>query len=201
MKTYKEEELIAKVQQGDQQAWKEIVKRYYNPLYIYILGMVKIEDLAEELVQDIFVNFWQKRESIQITSSLKAYLYRSSRNHTLNHLKRRKFEMEYQKKLAQTSINFHNDTEDKYNYSELSKKLHEAIEALPAQCQEIFKLSRFEELTYKEIAESLNIPVRRVHYQIGIALKELKIKLKGLLNDDYIPIILFFIICNFIKNY
>ena len=175
-------QLITQVKEGDQAAWDYIAKMYYQPLFGYVMSMVRERETAEELVQDVFVNFWAKRERINITTSLKAYLYRAARNHTLNYIKRRNFELNYQRSLADRLKNHHNDTEQAFHYSELEKRLYESIEALPEKRKEIFMMSRFEDLTYKEIAAALDIPVRQVHYQIGLALKELRSKLQGLVD-------------------
>lgn len=177
-----EKQLIAKVQEGDQAAWDYIARTYYQPLFGYVMSMVREKETAEELVQDVFVNFWAKRERINITTSLKAYLYRAARNHTLNYIKRRNFELNYQRSLVGRVQVHHNDTEQAFHYSELEKRLYDSIEALPEKRKEIFMMSRFEDLTYKEIAAALDIPVRQVHYQIGLALKELRTKLKGLVD-------------------
>lgn len=179
-----EQTLVINIRDGNQKAWDAITKVLYTPLFYFVNGMVNNTEVAEELVQDVFVNFWLKRKNITITTSLKAYLYRAARNHTLNFIKRRKFEQDYQKKLAQELILQTNATEDTFNFSELEKQLSFAIESLPDSNREIFKLSRYEEMTYKEIAEVLNIPTRSVHYQIGLALKELRSKLKGYISTD-----------------
>ncbi|ANQ49935.1 RNA polymerase sigma-70 factor [Flammeovirga yaeyamensis] len=174
-----EAELIDLVKNGDRHAWEYITKEYYQAILNFINNMVHDWETAEELVQDIFVNFWTKRENLNINLSLKAYLYRASRNHTLNFIKRRNFERDYQKGVAERMEISKNDTEDAYHFNELEKKLYASIEELPEKMREIFKMSRFEDLTYKEIAEALDIPVRTVHYQIGLALKQLREKLKG----------------------
>lgn len=177
-----ESQLIDNIKNGDHDAWDHIVGLYYQPLFGYVMSMVREKETAEELVQDVFVNFWAKRDRINITTSLKAYLYRAARNHTLNFIKRRNFELNYQRSLANQMTIQHNDTEQAFHFSELEKKLHASIEALPEKRREIFRLSRFEDLTYKEISAALDIPVRQVHYQIGLALKELRTKLQGLVD-------------------
>ncbi|MBB6463348.1 RNA polymerase sigma-70 factor [Flammeovirga kamogawensis] len=183
-----EEELINLVKGGDRLAWEYITKEYYQAILNFINGMVRDWETAEELVQDIFVNFWTKREGLNINLSLKAYLYRAARNHTLNFLKRRNFEREYQKGVAETMVVSSNDTEDAYHFSELEKRLSTAIEGLPDKMKEIFKMSRFEDLTYKEIADTLDVPVRTVHYQIGLALKQLREQLKGFVDPSLMAV-------------
>ena len=175
-------ELIESIKNGNQESWDHIVELYYQPLFGFIMSMVREKESAEELVQDVFVNFWAKRDRINITSSLKAYLYRAARNHTLNFIKRRNFELNYQRSLVGRVTIQHNDTEQAFHFSELEQKLYASIEALPEKRREIFRLSRFEDLTYKEISVALDIPVRQVHYQIGLALKELRTKLQGLVD-------------------
>ncbi|MEN7548562.1 RNA polymerase sigma-70 factor [Rapidithrix thailandica] len=181
-----EQALVDAICKGNRSAWEFMTKQYYEPLLYYILSMVKERESAEELIQDVLVNFWVKREQIEITSSLKAYLYRAARNHALNFIRRRNFELDYQKSLQHKLTLHHNDTEEQFHFSELEKKLTDAIENLPDNCREIFKLSRFNNLTYKEIADTLDLPVRTVHYQIGLALKELRQKLKGYVDQQLI---------------
>ncbi len=174
-----EAELINEVQQGKNEAWEYITKAYYPQILNFITGMTRDRETAEELVQDVFVNFWVKRDRLNVTISLKAYLYRAARNHTLNYLKRKKFEQDYQKGLMLTTPWQKNQTEQDFTFSELEKKLNQAIDSLPENCKEIFLLSRYEGMTYKEIAVTLDVPARTVHYQIGLALKHLRNKLKG----------------------
>jgi len=174
-----EAELINEVQAGKNGAWEFITNTYYPQILNFITGMTRDRETAEELVQDVFVNFWVKRDRLNVQISLKAYLYRAARNHTLNYLKRKKFEQDYQKGLLLTTPWKKNQTEQDFQFSELEKHLGDAIESLPENCKEIFLLSRFEGMTYKEIANTLDVPVRTVHYQIGLALKHLRSKLKG----------------------
>ena len=178
-----EQVLLDEVKAGNQQAWEFIVREFQGPLYSFIYSMVRHSENAEELIQDVFVNFWSKREKINITTSLKAYLYRTARNHTLNFIKRRNFETNYQRRVAEEMDTSRNDTEETFNYTQLERKLSEAIANLPEKSREIFKMSRFSDMTYKEISEFMDIPVRTVHYQIGLALKALREKLSG----DYEP--------------
>jgi RNA polymerase sigma-70 factor (ECF subfamily) len=174
------EQLVAKVMEGDEKAWEHITELFYQPLVLFVNSMTHRMDIAEELVQDVFVNFWTKRDRIEINTSLKAYLYRAARNHTLNHIKRNKFEMNYQQSLKPDYS--YNSTDTKIGYSELEQQLNKSIEELPETRRDIFKLSRFEDMTYKEISDTLEIPIRQVHYQIGLALKELREKVQHLVD-------------------
>ena len=187
---FNKETILEGIKKGNREVWAQVISAFYDPIFYFILGMVKQKEMAEELTQDVFANFWIKRGEINIQTSLKAYLYRFARNHTLNFIKRSKFELDYYKNLGNTLSDKHNDTEDKIQYTELDILLKKEIENLPDECQEIFKLSRYEEMSYKEIAETLNIPVRRVHYQIGIALKTIREKLKKQYGKEFFPVLL-----------
>ena len=167
-------ELARSIKNGDRKAWNLLIKEYYDGLLVYILSMTKEKEFAEEILQDVFTNFWIKRKKINITTSIKSYLYRSARNTTLNSLKRKRFEENYHRQLEKTTNFFRNFTEEDINYDQLKAKIFKTIDRLPETSKEIFKLSRFSGMTYKEISEILNISTRSVHYQIGIALKILR---------------------------
>jgi RNA polymerase sigma-70 factor (ECF subfamily) len=177
-----EKEIIDEVKAGNRSIWTEVIKKYYAALLNFTIGFTKERESAEELVQDVFVNVWSKKDYLNIDISLRAYLYRATRNHALNYVKRRQFEFDYQKRLADTITPYKNEVDDQYHFNEVETALNEAIEALPEKRREIFKMSRYEDLTYKEISDALEVPVRTVHYQIGLALKELREKLQHLVD-------------------
>ena len=179
-----EQALIAAVRAGEQAAWEYITRKYYAPILNFIYNMVRDHESAKELIQDVFVNFWVKRDHLYIKASLKAYLYKAARNTALNFVKRKKFEANYQADLAKKLVIHQNETEDTLHFNELEKALYDAIANLPEKGREIFKLSRFEGMTYKEISETMDIPIRTVHYQIGLSLKALREKLKGIANPN-----------------
>ena len=128
--------------------------------------------------------FWEKKESIQVDTSLKAYLYRSVRNACLNEIKRQKV-----RKLHADSLQADGEPQSQPSdhlaiRQELEEKIQEALQALPEQCRLIFKMSRFEELKYQEIADQLNLSIKTVENQMGKALKIMRTQLK-----DYLPLI------------
>ncbi|GAA4822239.1 RNA polymerase sigma-70 factor [Algivirga pacifica] len=181
--------LIEYVRGGDVKAWEFIFKKHYVALLNYVSGKYwdsLDREAAEDLTNEVFAKFWEKRETLEIRSSVKGYLYMMARNHTLNYLKREAYIRDYNNNEGKTKEWHKNETEDAYHFSELEKKLYEAIDDLPEERKEIFRLSRFEDLTYKEIAETLGVSARNVHYQIGLALKELREKLKGYADPQYL---------------
>lgn len=141
-------------------------------------------DQSEEVVQEVFLNYWDKRTTLAVTGSLKAYLYRSVRNACLNQLKHQKVRNSYV--LIQTGILKEEESRvsDNVVQMELQQKIDTSIEELPSERKKIFKLSREEGLKYKEIADQLGLSVKTVEAQMGKALKYLRENLA-----EYLPVI------------
>ena len=176
-KGYKDQELIAMLHQNDDEAISLIFRQYYPFICKVVLRILKDDKLAEDLAQDVFFELWKKRKKLRITTSLKAYLRRAARNKTLNFIRDQKikFEQEEQnKEIASTLVNINQKIEGE----ELKAIIHKTIDNLPERCGLIFSLSRFEEMSYKEIANQLNISVKTVENQISKALKSLRIAVK-----------------------
>lgn len=157
---------------------------YYQPLCNYACSMLKDIDEAEEVVQNAFFNIWQKREALQVTSSLKSYLYRAIHNDCLNKIKHSKVRTVYAADYKSSMGGSPSNNTEALDAKELGKRIHAAIETLPEQCGNVFRLSRFEELKYSEIARQLNISVKTVENHMGKALKMLRAQLK-----DYLPLL------------
>ncbi len=134
-------------------------------------------ELAEETVQDMFVKIWEKRESLNIETSVKHYFFRSVRNHCLNQIQHEKIKKQYAKVVLE-SANHEISPEQYFIEVDLVKRIEASIEALPPKRKEIFRLSREQGMKYKDIAETLNISVKTVEAQMGLALKHLRDELK-----------------------
>jgi RNA polymerase sigma-70 factor (family 1) len=187
-----EQEYWQLISQGDKKAYEHVFKTYYQPLCHYCCSLLKDIDEAEEVVQTVFYNLWSKRESLQISSSIKSYVYRAVHNDSMNRIKHGKVKKMYAQDYKSSMGNSHSGT-DVLEAKELSSRIHAAIDSLPEQCGHVFRLSRFENLKYSEIAEQLDISVKTVENHMGKALRLLREKLK-----DYLPAMawLFFMIGN-----
>jgi RNA polymerase sigma-70 factor (family 1) len=168
--------------------FENVFKTYFKSLHAYAYSIVKDEMMAEEMVQNVFCRLWEKREQIQVLQSIKSYLYRSVHNECINHLKQTKSRANHHINIARTT-DVIEQTTDRAALSELQKKIHDALEELPEQCRIVFRLSRFGELNYKEIADTMGITVSTVKNQVHTALKVLRTKL-----SDYLPIIILMIV-------
>jgi RNA polymerase sigma-70 factor (ECF subfamily) len=142
------------------------------------LVYVKDKDNAEEIVQNFFVHFWEKRADLSINSAIKSYFYSSIRNRALNFIRDNCKLSRFDDDFANSyDLNISNE-ESGFESTELSENINKAIDTLPPKCKEIFLLSRMHNLSYKEISEKLDISTKTVENQISIALKKLHVELK-----------------------
>lgn len=177
-----------KIKSGDMSAFEILFKENYRNLCYYAEDIVREKAVAEEMVSDFFLKFWEERENIEIRISLMAYIYTCVRNNCLKYLEHLKVLQKY-KAYATYSIQ---NSDLLFPTSafpiscliskEIVLEIENAIELLPEQCRIIFKKSRFEELTYEEIARELNISINTVRTQMSRALVKLRVSLK-----EYLP--------------
>jgi len=172
-------ELARRMRLGDEKALETIFRTHYPGLVGFVRRYVKTTEIAEELVQDLFLKIWSRRGSLGAIDSVKTYLFRAARNTALNHLRRRKLEHEWQEKEALASTEEQGQEGDEpVTESELAAAVRAAVDRLPPRCREVFMLSRDGGLTYGEIAKSLGISIKTVETQMGRALKALRESLK-----------------------
>ena len=183
-----EQEIVVAIKQGNERIFEETFRKYYQSLCNYANSILKEMDEAEEVVQNLFLSIWEKRCDLEISISLKSYLYRAVHNHCLNRIKHLKIREAYQ----QYATNFYDASYESVSQTVMKNELElkineEAIKKLPQQCQLIFRMSRFEELKYHEIAEKLELSPKTIENQIGKALKILRFEL-----SEYLPLIIIY---------
>lgn len=159
------------------QVFEQLFKVHYKALHAYANMILKDLDTAEEIVQNMFLRFWEKRDLLNVETSIKAYLYKCIYNDSLNYLKHEKVKTKYQDFRKNTTNQLSESAAAKVELSELHFNLRESLNDLPEQCRTIFQMSRFEELKYREIADQLGISIKTVENQMGKALKILRLKL------------------------
>ena len=149
-----------------------LFKKYYSPLCRLAKRLVGDAEAAEDVVQDVFFKLWQDRESREISTSVKAYLYRAVSNKALNYLEKHKklTPLETAELPEPTFL----PSENSLQTQELEAKIAEALEALPPACKAVFVLSRYEEMSYREIADALQIAPKTVENQLGKALRHFR---------------------------
>jgi RNA polymerase sigma-70 factor (family 1) len=174
---YSDHKLSLLLNQGDRKAFVEIYDRYYSLLYLYAYKKLKEREEAKDAVQDVFIALWNRREEIRFDISLSGYLYRSVRNRALNIFAHKNIESKYLASLDEYLKANHEGTDYLIREKEIAALIEIEINNLPLKMREVFLLSRTENLTYKEIAEKLNISETTVNTQMKRALKALRTKL------------------------
>ena len=163
---------------GDYHAFRELFTHHYRSLCNYAMRVVVTREIAEEVVSDVFVKLWKNREQIEVHTSFQAYIYRAVRNQALDYLKLRIHRQNERESLDSVQWNMthadHFSPADELSFNEFYEYVEGCIQALPRQCQLIFRLSREEGLRYRDIAERLAISVKTVETQMSRALKVLR---------------------------
>ncbi len=175
--------LIQGLKAGNQNVFKEIFDYYYEPLTKYCYLRMNSADDAEELVQDIFVKLWQKRASLQINISLKAYLYRTALNRIINYQDHLRVRREHESHVKHSSSETIEPSEE-LQAAEIQFLVQEVISNMPEKRRVVYEMSRRDGLKYAEIAEKLGVSVKTVEAHLSKALEQLRQQLK-----DYLPVI------------
>ena len=169
--------LFIQINKGNKQSFELLFRTYYASLILFARTYIPDQDDCEEIVQGFFLKLWEDRSKINITNSVKSYLFSSIRNRCLNQIKHEKIKQEYQNQVMNSPA----DELSISNYfiePDLIEKINNCINELPPRRKEIFILSREHGLKYREIADQLGISIKTVETQMGHALQELREKLK-----------------------
>ena len=173
MKQDDDNALFLKVREGDLSSYEKIFKTHYGAMSRYAMSIVRDQTIGEEIAQEVLMYIWEKRAQINLTGSLKSYLFSSVKNKCINYIKLELPKLQSTTDLDQ--VRSYSSTGMTMDDTELmKKKIQFAIDQLPEKCKNIFILSRYGGLTYNEIAEELEISVKTVENQVSIALKKLK---------------------------
>ncbi|HEY4788674.1 MAG TPA: RNA polymerase sigma-70 factor [Bacteroidales bacterium] len=181
-------ELLSRIKKSDEKAFETLFRAYYKSLCLFAYKILKDNVTAEEIVQDIFYYVWEKREDLELTTSVKSYLFKSVYNNSLKNIRHQKIVKNYEAKAIIEGPSF----ELQENYAEIGEMMHViqlTLEQVPERTREIFELNRNEGLKYQEISEKLNISIKTVEAHMTSILKQFRENLK-----DYMILLLLFLI-------
>ncbi len=183
-----EKRILKELKYGSKKAFEYVFKTYYDPLCRYAEEILKDRDQAEDVVETLFIIIWEDRKKIDIHTSFRSYLYRSTYNACLNIIRKRKSESKYRDFFLH-----HSDFSKTHDYGsssyplsgiierEMESGIAKVIDKLPAQCKKIFLMSRVDDLSHQEIADKLDLSVNTVKSQIMNALKKILVALKNMM--------------------
>ncbi|PTS99574.1 RNA polymerase subunit sigma-70 [Pedobacter sp. HMWF019] len=190
--TLSDADLTVLLKQQDQRAYTVIYERYWALLFRHAGRMLKDDEQAADVIQDLFTVMWTNAETLEINTSLASYLYTSLRNRILKLIRREKVQINYLVTLPDFEKEGHNITDEILREKELQIQIEREIEMLPPKMREIFELSRNAHMSYKQIAEEINIAEGTVKKQVYNALKILRTRLGMTFFMGIMKLILFF---------
>ena len=174
-----DDELVALLQQGELSAFIKIYNRYWFKLYSSAYKRLKNNEASEEIVQDVFTNFWKNRNELKLQVGLSNYLFIATRNEVFNYYRKQLIRNKFA--LYSLRDDYDNSNEQIVLLRDLQHHIEQLVNRLPNKCQLIYRLSRVENRTNKEIAALLNISEKTVEGHLTKALKQLRLNLANLL--------------------
>ena len=188
VKHEEEKLLVARLKSGNKASYKVLYQKYAPRLFMFSKRYLFSDEDAEEIVQEVFLRIWEKRENIDENQSFSSYVIQAAKHRIFNGFRKKVNEQAYIDFVMFGGTAQENFTEHEVAYREIFEKAENAIKSMPPKRQEIFRLSREQGLKNKEISEKLNISIKTVENQMGQALKYLREQL-----SDYQLLILVFL--------
>jgi len=171
--TEEEKILLQRIKENDSVAFRKLFDAYYKYLTVTAYRYLHEGEKAKDMAQDAFVELWNRRETLSISSGVKAYLRKTVVNKCLNYIKREK-RLDFSENSMLPETPSTPAATDNLEYEDTRKTIQDAIDSLPERCRIIFCMSRFDEKSHKEIAAELNISTKTIENQITRALKTLR---------------------------
>jgi len=171
-----------------------LFKEFYTPLCRYVFKMIRDKDACEDIVQDVFMKVWSNKENLRTDGTAKAYLYRAVYNTALNYIEKSKKTVGIEDADISSLMISSISTDSNLEFEEVQEKINEALDKLPPRCKSVFLLSRYENMTYTEIAKSLDISIKTVENQMGKALAIMRVALEPYIKYLFTILFLFLLL-------
>lgn len=166
--------LLARLSKGDKLAFDQLYEKYSHPLYLNLLKLTKSEQVAEELLQDIFIRIWNKRDTLDIHTGFGNYVFKISQNLVYDFFKKAKQDKQLRTQITSVAAEEYTHIEENLLSKENRTLLHRAIVTLPPARQQVFKLCKLEGKSYEEVAAILGISVSTVNDHIVKATRHIR---------------------------
>lgn len=166
--------ILASLREGDMEAFKHIYDSYWPKLYGYVYNRLKRKEAAEEIIQEVFFALWKKHKELEVSHSLSAYLFSAVKYQLLNYIKASHIRQNYNQHFLKSERTADNSNEEQMNANDLKKTMDKAVAMLPEKCQQVFRMSRHEQLSIRDIADALHISHKTVENHLTKALRQLR---------------------------
>jgi RNA polymerase sigma-70 factor (ECF subfamily) len=166
--------ILQKVSEGDAKALDVLYRRYASKVRDFAFRLLNDRTDAEDITHDIFLKVWEQRRGLGMIVSFKGYLFRMTRNAIFNTYKHRQVESKYHAEAVAKENSFVPHADEKVSTDELLEMIDLAVSLMPEQRRRVFVMSRYENMSYNDIAEALDISPKTVQYHISVALAELR---------------------------
>jgi len=182
-----DKKLVDQLKSNNEKAFDTLFYRYSEKIYRFSFSLLKNEEDSKEIVQEVFCRIWEKRNKIDSSKEFKSFLFTISYNLIVDQLRLRLKNNEYREFLVKYFDSNNFNLSNEIDYDRLNKQISSIIEELPPKRRRVYKLSRENGLTYKEIAKKLGISVKTVETHINLSLKHLKTRL----GKEFFPVLFF----------
>lgn len=173
--SFDEAALTASLKEGNITAFETIYNEYWPRLYAYVYNRLKNKEVAEEIIQEVFYALWMKHATIDFTHSLSAYLFTAVKYQVFNYIKSDQVRKTYASQFSQQPEKLtDNSNEENIAAADLRDNMEKEISRLPEKCQQVFRMSRLEHLSVRDIASTLNISHKTVENHLTKALRQLR---------------------------
>lgn len=163
-------QILDNLKDNPESSLRNLYKTYYSFVCSVVYKMTGDASQAEDIAQEVFVEVWSRKDTLDVNTSLRGYLRKVAVNKTLNHIRKKKMDFEQEDAVLHIPSN-ENSSQKILEAQDLQGIINQAIDALPEKCRIVFAMSRFEELSYREISEKLSISIKTVENQVSKALK------------------------------
>ena len=159
--------------------FRQLFDKLYDGLCRYSIQFVRVPQIAEDIVQNLFIYLWEKRKEIDIHTSYSSYLHKAVKNRSIEYLRSKFARIDFVQTDASQFLPEYSNPQIKLEEEELETIIAKVVNDLPEKCYIIFSMSRFGDLTHKQIAEKLNISVKTVEAQLTKALKRIRVAVEN----------------------
>lgn len=161
------------IRRGDIKSFEKVFRQFFTPLLYFATGITGRRDVSEEIIQELFYQIWRDRETLNVRSSLRGYLYTSVKNSSLQYCRREKLGEQFSQAFK-ANTEFDSDPLNEVEYKEMEGFVFRALARMPARRSQIFKMHRFEGKKYSEIANVFSLSLKTIEAEMSRAIKQLR---------------------------